>query len=40
MNKYGPFIPLIQPAEVIVGSKNIKNLQANAVWLVNIRNLG
>ena len=40
MNKYGPFIPLIQPAEVIVGTKNIKNLQANAVWLVNIRNLG
>ncbi len=40
MDKYGPFIPLIQPAEVIVGTKNIKNLQANAVWLVNIRNLG
>jgi peptide/nickel transport system substrate-binding protein len=40
MNKYGPFIPLIQPAEVIVGTKNLKNLQANAVWLVNIRNLG
>lgn len=39
MNKYGPFIPLIQPAEVIVGTKNIKNLQANAVWLVNTRNL-
>jgi peptide/nickel transport system substrate-binding protein len=39
MNKYGPFIPLIQPAVVIVGTKNLKNLQANAVWLVNIRNL-
>ena len=39
MNEYGPFIPLIQPAVVIVGTKNLKNLQANAVWLVNIRNL-
>jgi peptide/nickel transport system substrate-binding protein len=39
MNKYGPFIPLIQPAVVIVGTKNLKNLQANAVWLANIRNL-
>ncbi len=39
MNKYGPFIPLIQPAAVIVATKNIKDLQANAVWFVNIRNL-
>ena len=39
MNKYGPFIPLIQPAAVIVATKSIKNLQANAVWFVNLRNL-
>jgi hypothetical protein len=30
----------MQPAEVIVGTTNLKDLQANAVWLVNIRNLG
>jgi peptide/nickel transport system substrate-binding protein len=40
LNKYGPFIPLVQPAEVIVGTKNIKNLQANGLWLVDLRNLG
>lgn len=39
LNKYGPFIPLIQPAEVIVGTKNIKDLQANGLWLVDIRDL-
>jgi peptide/nickel transport system substrate-binding protein len=39
LNKYGPFIPLIQPAEVIVGTKDIKDLQANGLWLVDIRNL-
>ncbi len=39
LNKYGPFIPLIQPAEVIVGTKNIQDLQANGLWLVDIRNL-
>ena len=39
MNKNGPFIPLIQPAEVVVGTKDIKNLQANGVWLVDLRNL-
>lgn len=39
VNKDGPFIPIIQPAEVIVGTKNIKDLQANGLWLVDIRNL-
>lgn len=40
LNASGPFIPLIQPAEVIVGTKGIKNLQANGLWLVDLRNLG
>ena len=40
MNKSGPFIPLVQPAEVIVGTKGIKNLQANGLWFVDLRNLG
>jgi peptide/nickel transport system substrate-binding protein len=40
MNANGPFIPLMQPAEVVVGTKGIKNLQANGLWLVDLRNLG
>jgi peptide/nickel transport system substrate-binding protein len=40
MNATGPFIPLLQPAEVLVGTKGIKNLQANGLWLVDLRNLG
>lgn len=40
MNATGPFIPLLQPAEVVVGTKGIKNLQANGLWLVDLRNLG
>ncbi len=39
MNASGPFIPLLQPAEVVVGTKGIKNLQANGLWLVDLRNL-
>jgi peptide/nickel transport system substrate-binding protein len=40
MNASGPFIPLLQPAEVVVGTRNIKNLQSNGLWLVDLRNLG
>jgi peptide/nickel transport system substrate-binding protein len=40
LNQSGPFIPLLQPAEVVVGTKGIKNLQANGLWLVDLRNLG
>jgi peptide/nickel transport system substrate-binding protein len=40
LNQSGPFIPLIQPAEVVVGTTGIKNLQANGLWLVDLRNLG
>jgi peptide/nickel transport system substrate-binding protein len=40
MNANGPFIPLIQPAEVVVGTTGIKNLQANGLWLVDLRDLG
>jgi len=40
LNAEGPFIPLIQTAEVVVGTKGIKNLQANGLWLVDLRNLG
>ena len=40
LNQSGPFIPLIQPAEVVVGTTGIKNLQANGLWLVDLRDLG
>ncbi len=40
LNQNGPFIPLIQPAEVVVGTNGLKNLQANGLWLVDLRNLG
>jgi peptide/nickel transport system substrate-binding protein len=40
MNKSGPIMPLIQSAQILVSAKSVKNLQSNAVWLVNIRELG
>ncbi|MCW2637864.1 MAG: transporter substrate-binding protein [Dactylosporangium sp.] len=40
MNKSGPIMPLIQPAQILVGAKSVKNLQSNALWLVNVRELG
>ncbi|WP_432839889.1 ABC transporter substrate-binding protein [Dactylosporangium sp. CA-092794] len=40
MNTAGPIMPLIQSAQILVTSKSVKNVQSNAVWLVNIRELG
>ena len=40
MNTNGPFMPLIQPAQLVVGASSVKNLQSNAVWLVNLGELG
>ncbi len=40
LNSYGPYVPLIQPAQVVVGTKSLKNLQANGLWFVDLRNLG
>ncbi len=40
MNTQSPFIPLIQPAQILVGANSVKNLQANALWLVNLNELG
>jgi peptide/nickel transport system substrate-binding protein len=40
MNQSGPFMPLIQPAAVLVASTGIKNVQPNPLWLVDIRGLG
>src|SRR5216683_3750121 len=33
MNSSSPFMPLIQPAQILVGAKLLKNLQSNALWL-------
>ena len=40
MNTTGPFMPLIQPAQILVGANSVKNLQSNALWLVNLGELG
>lgn len=40
MNNQSPFMPLIQPAQILVGATSLKNLQSNALWLVDISELG
>jgi peptide/nickel transport system substrate-binding protein len=40
MNTLGPFMPLIQPAQILVGATSVKNLQSNALWLVDLGELG
>jgi peptide/nickel transport system substrate-binding protein len=40
MNSASPFMPLIQPAQIVVGANSVKNLQSNALWLVNLGELG
>jgi peptide/nickel transport system substrate-binding protein len=40
MNNASPFMPLIQPAQILVGATSVKNLQSNALWLVDLSELG
>lgn len=40
MNNASPFMPLIQPAQILVGAQSLKNLQSNALWLVDLSELG
>ncbi len=40
MNNAGPFMPLIQPAQILVGASSLKNLKSNALWLVDLSELG
>jgi len=40
MNTSSPFMPLIQPAQLLVGGTSVKNLQSNALWIVNLGELG
>jgi peptide/nickel transport system substrate-binding protein len=39
MNTTSPFMPLIQPAQIVVGATSLKNLQSNALWLVDLSEL-
>jgi peptide/nickel transport system substrate-binding protein len=40
LNQSGPFMPLIQPAQILVAANSVKNLKSNALWLVNLSELG
>ena len=40
MNTSSPFMPLVQPAQILVGATSVKNLQSNALWLVDLGELG
>jgi peptide/nickel transport system substrate-binding protein len=40
MNSSSPFMPLIQPAQILVGATTLKNLQSNVLWLVDLSELG
>ena len=40
LNAHSPFMPLIQPAQVVIATKSVKNLAGNGLWLVDLRNLG
>ena len=40
MNTAGPIMPLIQPAQIVVAASTVKNVKANALWLVDLSELG
>jgi peptide/nickel transport system substrate-binding protein len=40
LNTAGPFMPLIQPAQIVVAGQSVKNVQSNAVWLATLAELG
>lgn len=40
MNQSGPIMPLIQPAQILVAANSVKNVKANALWLVALSELG
>lgn len=39
LNAQGPFVTLVQGAQVVVGTKNLHNLTPNGLWEVDLRNL-
>ena len=40
MNQLGPFFPLIQPGQIVVGSKNLTNVEYNPSWLLDVTTIG
>jgi peptide/nickel transport system substrate-binding protein len=40
MNQSGPFFPLLQPGQIVAGSKNLTNLAYNASWLIDVAAIG
>lgn len=36
MNNSGPFMPLIQPAQILVGAKSLSGLHSNALWELDL----
>jgi len=40
MNQAGPIMPLIQPAQILVAANSVKNVKSNALWLVDLSELG
>lgn len=40
MNTAGPIMPLIQPAQILVAGNSVKNVKSNALWLVDLSELG
>jgi peptide/nickel transport system substrate-binding protein len=40
LNQSSPFIPLLQPAQAIVGSSNLTNLDLNPSWLLSVAEVG
>jgi peptide/nickel transport system substrate-binding protein len=40
LNQDSPFIPLFQPSQAIVASKNLTNAVLNFTWLIDLRSVG
>ena len=40
MNQSGPFFPLLQPGQIVAGSKSLTNLAYNASWLIDVAAIG
>jgi peptide/nickel transport system substrate-binding protein len=40
LNQSGPFMPLLQTAQVTVATKDLTDVQANGLWLIDLRQIG
>jgi peptide/nickel transport system substrate-binding protein len=40
MNQSGPFFPLLQPGQIVAGSKNLTNVEYNPSWLIDVAAVG